>query len=133
MLSGEFERKLRILNRKLRIFCADDADKPAGIHVLTPSGWDQIIGCDKNWVSERAEFDEYGHMLRSGWRRVLRILIQKRFVDRRHAERVFLTHLPYAAQKLVPPKRVVKHDMMDRYVTKYLSYDEAKKFEAARK
>lgn len=114
MMSGEFERNLRKLNHNLRIFCGDDDNKPAGIHILTHDGWEQLMGCDKSWVSERAEFDIYGHMLRSGWRRVLQWLIKNDYVDRRHAERVFHAHLPYA-KKIAVPTRELKHDLIDKY------------------
>lgn len=133
MLSGEFERKLRKLNRKLRVFCGDDDGTPAGIHILTPDGWLQVMGCDKNWVGENVEFNENGRMVRSGWRRILRSLIQKRYVDRRTAERVFNTHLPYAARKIKAPVREVKHDLMDRFIAKYMSSEEIKSFEKGRR
>lgn len=129
MLSGEFERKLRRLNRDLKIYCGDDKTKPAGIYRFKHSqyddltrGYDLVCGVDKNWVGEHAEWRSDGRLARSGWRRVLRILIQQRLIDRRDAEHVFNTHLPYAARKLTPPTRKLSSAISEQLVMKRGSY-----------
>jgi hypothetical protein len=95
MLSGDFERKLRILNRNLRIFCGNDDKRAAGIFIVSRSGeYTEICGADKNYVPEFMEYSEDGHrIVRSGWRRILKILIGKGLVNRFKAEKVFGTHL----------------------------------------
>jgi hypothetical protein len=104
MLSGEFERNLRKLNPKIRIFCGDNDKRPAGVWYYTGQGqYEEICGVDKNFVPELSTFDNKGHILKGGWRRVLRLLINKNLVDRRHAERLFRTHLEYMPNK---PKRL---------------------------
>lgn len=98
MLSGEFERKLRRLNRRLNIFCGDNPRMPAGIWMensAEPDGYEQLCGIDKNYVPEHSEFIEDGSLEKGGWRRVLRYLINRRIVERRYAEKLFSTHLEY--------------------------------------
>lgn len=118
MLSGEFQRKLRSLNRKLRVFCGDSSTTPAGIFLLTPDGYEDIMGVDKNYVPEHSEFNENGSIRKGGWRRVLRLLIQRRLIDRWHAERVFNTHLEYApriprVKRIDPAKK--EQEFLDKY------------------
>ncbi len=117
MLSGEFERKLRKLNNKLRIFCGDDDRRPAGLFTVVRGEYEQICSVDKNWVGEHTQFDAVGHILRAGWRRVLKTLIRQGYVDRFYAERVFNTHLPFAKPRFyAKPKYVApKTDLMEKY------------------
>jgi hypothetical protein len=105
MLSGDFERKLRILNRELRIFCGNDDSKPAGIYHVVRGEYTEICGCDKNWLPEYVQYNEDGSIRRGGWRRVLKILINKDLIDRKEAEKVFQTHLEYKGAQRVLPKR----------------------------
>lgn len=103
MLSGEFERKLKRLNRNIRVWCGD-SNRAAGVYHIDSQGqYNEICGCDKNYLPEHTEFNEKGGILRGGWRRVVRVLIQMKLVDRRHAEKVFQTHFPYAVRKPTPP------------------------------
>lgn len=48
-----------------------------------------ICGVDKGDIPERVIYRNDGTMAKSGWRRTLKILIDKHFVDRRKAEKVF--------------------------------------------
>lgn len=108
MLSGEFQRKLKSLNRELRIWCSDNDHLPAGLFRVVNGEYEQICSVDKQWVGEHTEFHPNGMIKRSGWRRVLRLLIQLRYIDRRQAEKVFQTHLPYATRKLRPPVKKIR-------------------------
>jgi hypothetical protein len=118
MLSGTFERKLRKLNRKLRIFCRDNSGTPAGIFLLTPDGYEDICGIDKNYVPEHSEFNENGTLRKGGWRRVLRLLINRRLVDRFYAEKIFNTHLEY--MPLIPRARRINPEEKKReFLGKY--------------
>lgn len=103
MLAGVFQRNLRKLNPKLRIWCGDDDSKPASIFYVKHGEFEQVCGIDKNWIPENTQFEESGAIKKGGWRRAVRILIQKRLVDRRTAERVFNTHFPYAPRKPKAP------------------------------
>ena len=99
MLAGDFERKLRKLNKKLRIFCGDWDTRPAGIFHVVRGEYTEICGIDKNYVPEYSIMAPHGAHIKGGWRRALRILIRKGLIDRRQAERVFNTHLHYNGPK----------------------------------
>lgn len=123
MLSGEFERKLRKVNGQLRIFCGDDNTKPAGIFRYKRSymddmaaAYDHICGVDKNEVPEYCFVAEDGRILKSGWRRVLRILISQRLIRRRDAERVFGVSLEGPGKTIVIPRKGPKRTLIDKYV-----------------
>ena len=63
----------------------------------------EICGIDKNFVPEKRELWADGRIRKGGWRRVLKILIQRKLVDRRYAEKIFGTHLaftPFDAVKM---------------------------------
>lgn len=116
MLSGEFERKLRRLNPRLHIWCGDNNHLPAGLWIMRNGEWETVCGVDKQWVGEHTQFSPEGFIIRSGWRRVLRILIQQKLIDRRHAERVFNTHLPYNPRnKHKVPVYTPKRKLIDKY------------------
>lgn len=116
MLAGEFARSLRRLNPRLKVWCGDNDRMPASVFIVKNSEFEQLCGCDKNYVPEHTEFDAQGFIKKGGWRRVLRILIQLRLVDRRHAERVFCAHLPYAPRnKHKAPKHAPKRTLIDKY------------------
>lgn len=121
MLSGEFERKLRRLNRRLHIFCGDSSRTPAGVfHEASweEDGYEDICGIDKSFVPEHSEFNENGTMRKGGWRRVLKLLINRRLIERRTAERVFNTHLEY--MPLIPrAKRKNLTDEWRKFQSKY--------------
>lgn len=91
MLAGEFERKLRKLNRNLRVYCSNDDSKAAGLFYNAYGEYIEICGVDKNYVGEQIIWDNMGHIVRSGWRRVLNILISRKLVDKHQAEKVFDT------------------------------------------
>ncbi len=76
-------------------------------------------------------FDDQGFIKKSGWRRVLGILIRQRLVDRFHAERVFGTHLPIAMRNRSDiPAWKPKHKLMDKYIERYLTPEEIKAMES---
>jgi len=97
MLSGELERKLRRISRgKVRIYCGDNENHPAGVYFVEKGEFIEICGIDKNWIPEHRQTYLDGRIKKGGWRRVLKILIQRKLVDRRYAEKVFGTHLAFA-------------------------------------
>jgi hypothetical protein len=111
------------VNPNLRIFCGDDNSKPAGIfrwkrnEIQDEMGaYDHICGIDKNEVPEFAFVTENGSILKSGWRRVLRILIANRIIRQRDAERVFGANLSGRGKTIVIPTRGPKRTLIDKYV-----------------
>lgn len=115
MFAGDFQRKLRRVNPRLKIFCGDDDSKPAGIFTIKrgPYGedlggsYEAICGVDKSIVPEHTVLRADGSIEKSGWRRVLRILIAGGYVDRRTAERVFGCRLGVRTRKPRVPKAVI--------------------------
>ena len=94
MLAGDFARKLRKLNKKLHIFCGNDDARAAGIAIVAPNGEVvEICGADKNYIPEFVSYKEDGRIFKSGWRRVLKILISKGLVNRQQAEKEFGTRV----------------------------------------
>ena len=106
MLAGDFVRKLRILNPELRIACGNDDSKPAGIFWVDRTGTDQsVCGIDKNYIPEWIVWNDDGSIRKGGWRRALKILIDRKLVDRRKAESVFGVDLTYRQPRFVAPVR----------------------------
>jgi hypothetical protein len=94
MLSGAFERKLKKLNKRIKVYCGNDDKYAAGIFVVSPSGeYTEICGADKNYVPEYVMYDETGRIRKSGWRRILKVLISKGLVRKEDAQREFCAHL----------------------------------------
>jgi hypothetical protein len=94
MLSGEFERKLRNLNKRIRIYCGNNDLYAAGIYVVSPAGeYTEICAADKNYVPEFIMYDSTGRIQKSGWRRILKILISKGLVKKQEAQKEFGTRL----------------------------------------
>lgn len=107
MLSGDFARKLRQLNPRIRIY-ATDSNRAAGIFVVSPYGeYVEICAADKNEVPEFVMYSDDGRIQKSGWRRILKILIAKGLVHKHEAEKVFNTHL---SECQTPKRKVVKQD-----------------------
>jgi len=100
MLSGDFERKLRRLNNKLRIFCGDNDKYAAGIFIVSPSGeYTEICGIDKNYIPEFAQYSDDGRIQKGGWRRALKILIEKGLIHKNQAQKEFNAYLYGRAPK----------------------------------
>jgi hypothetical protein len=103
MLSGTFAQKLRKLNKDVRIFCGDDSRRAAGLFIVLPDGeYQEICGVDKNQVPEWAIYDEKGRFIKAGWRRTLKVLIGKKLIDRKKAEKLFNADLSYKLNVFVP-------------------------------
>ena len=101
MTSGDFYRKLKKLNKSLKITCFD-GNKPAGLWLDYLGNYIEICGVDKNTVPMRSIFDEQGHIVKGGWLRVLHILVARKLVDKKQAEKVFDFH--FGLQPIsVPP------------------------------
>lgn len=99
MFPGDFQAKLRKLNKNLFILCGNDDSKPAGLYLKFYDEPIHICGVDRNDIPEFTISDSKGHIIKAGWRRTLNILISKRLIDKKEAQNLFRTEL----------KRGVKH------------------------
>lgn len=128
MLSGEFQRKLKQLNRALHIYCSDDDARPAG--VVVNDGLHEpetICGVSKNWVPEFSTFLPNGAIKTGGWRRVVDILIARGLTSRKRVEQVFGFHYD---SRNKPPKQQVE---LEPWYKQWLEAKEAGKKESIRK
>lgn len=90
MLSGDFERKLKKLNNRIRVFCGNEDIRAAGIYVVTKEGdYLEICATDKNWVPEYPIFRADGGYIKTGWRRTLNVLISRKLFTKEQAQKVF--------------------------------------------
>lgn len=77
MQTGEFAKRLKVLNPRLRVCCFENSEKLAGLYMIDDNNeWFDICGVDKGWVPEYTEWDSSGHIVKSGWRRVYLILLE---------------------------------------------------------
>lgn len=78
MSTYAFQKCMRQLNPKLRI-CCQDTSHAAGLYYIDPvEGYVDVCGVDKKWVPVAAEVDAIGHILKSGWYRVVNILLARK-------------------------------------------------------
>lgn len=78
MMSSDFLKKLKILNPKLKVFSSGNNGRLASIYYIDREGVQDLIGVDKNHVEEYPEYDNQGHLVKGGWRRVcVALLAQK--------------------------------------------------------
>lgn len=112
MHPGDFARNLRILNRNLRIFCGNDDTKPASIYYVKNGEEETVCGIDKNYVPEWIIWNEDGSIAKGGWRRALKILIDKKLINRSKAEKLFRADLSYKQPKFIPQAKVNMEDRL---------------------
>lgn len=105
MLAGEFERKLRKLNRNVRIFCRGNDDRPAGVFIIQNNEYTDICGCDKNYLPQHTIYNSDGSIAKGGWQRVLKILVKKGLADKKKAEKLFRVNLNYKGAIRPIPKQ----------------------------
>jgi len=91
MLSCDFATKICQLNRKLRIACGNNSSRPAGLYIIINGEEVNICGIDKNFIPEYIIYDKIGHIVKSGWRRPIQILIGLKLVNKNKAESLFKT------------------------------------------
>lgn len=94
MMLGEFVRKLRRLNPQLRVYNTGSV-AISGVYLLSHGELEHVCGVDRDDPQEHVSYNADGSIRRGGWRRVLKVLIQKGLIDRWAAERLFNTHLAY--------------------------------------
>lgn len=99
MSTGSFYRCLRSLNSKLRVCSLEGSNHAAGLYFVDPKeGWTNVCGVDKEWVPVTTTVDGVGHILKSGWVRVVRILLARGLTTRAKVQKVwpnfFLSRIP---------------------------------------
>lgn len=87
--TGTFLRALKVLNPRLRVCSFEGSKRLAGLYLLTKQGrHEDICGVDKKIVPAYATFDDGGHIIKSGWRRVFWILVQNGYTSHQLIEKV---------------------------------------------
>lgn len=73
---------LKILNPKLRVCSFENSNRLAGLYLVNKQGkWEDICGVDKNYVPAYTTFDDGGHVVKSGYRRVIWILLAHNYTS----------------------------------------------------
>lgn len=108
MYPGEFYRCIKQLNPHLHICALNQSSHAAGLYFIDPrEGWIQVCGVDKEWVPVATTVDEVGHILKSGWVRVVNILLAQGLTTRAKVQKVwpnfFLSRIPKAEFHNVDP------------------------------
>ena len=125
MYSGEFERCLKQLNPKLRV-CCGETKHAAGLYVLDPmEGYTTICGVDKDFVPVATTVDEVGHILKSGWYRVVRILLNRGYTTPDRVQGIW----PNFFLSRVPKAEWQQFDPILNKVQTYASEEEARRGE----
>jgi len=106
--TGDFQKCIKQLNPKLRICSLEGSKNAAGLYYIDPrEGWISICGVDKGYVPVATTVDEVGHILKSGWVRVVRILLAQKYTTPDKVRRVwpnfFLSRIPKAEFQNVDP------------------------------
>jgi hypothetical protein len=96
MIYGIFKEKLHKLNPRLKVFENCEPEKnPWGLYLVSPFGTEikHICGVSvrNGFIYELTERRWDGYILRQGWRRILKILLTKKLIDKKKAESLFST------------------------------------------
>ena len=125
MYGGEFQKCLKQLNPKLRICCLE-TNRAAGIYYIDPQeGYIQVCGVDKGWVPVATTVDEVGHILKSGWYRVVTILLSQGLTTPEKVRKVW----PNFFLSRIPKAEWYNFDPIVRKIGKFVSEEEDKRGE----
>jgi|SRR5579864_279778 len=123
LYGSEFQRCLRTLNPKLRI-CCGETDHAAGIYYIDPmEGYIQVCGVDKGWVPVATTVDDVGHILKSGWYRVVKILLSQNLTTPQLVQKVW----PGFFLSRVPKAEWYNSDAIVRKIGKFVTEEENKR------
>lgn len=103
MEPGVFARKLRYLNPKLKVYCGNDDSRPAGLYYVKAGEYTEVCSVDKQEVPKYIQFDSIGRITKGGWLRTIRLLVGKKLVNRREAEKSFKCNVFEENTKWVDP------------------------------
>lgn len=124
MLSGDFVRCLHKLNPKLKVCSLNNSSHAAGLYYIDPEeGYVAVCGVDKNYLPERTEVDQVGHILKSGWRRVVNILLSRGLTTREKVKRVW----PSFFEQHMPPVSFSNDDPIQKMICQYETDEENKR------
>lgn len=124
MLSGDFQKAVRKLNPSLRICSLESSKNAAGLYYIDPfEGYIAVCGVDKNYLPERTEIDEVGHILKSGWRRVVNILLARKLTTQEKVKRVW----PSFFEQHSPPVAFCNDDPIQKKIWQYETDEENKR------
>lgn len=105
---GEFYRCIKQLNPKLHICSLEGSAHAAGLYYIDPrEGYISICGVDKHYVPVATTVDEVGHILKSGWYRVVRILLKEGLTTPDKVKKVwpnfYMSRIPKAEFQNIDP------------------------------
>jgi len=124
MLSGDFQKAVRKLNPSLRICSLENSNHAAGLYYIDPyEGYIAVCGVDKNYLPERTEVDEVGHILKSGWRRVVNILLARKLTTRERVKKIW----PSFFEQHIPPVSFCNDDPVQKKIWQYETDEENKR------
>lgn len=123
--TGLFVRALKRLNPALRVCSFEGSKRLAGLYLINKRGeWEDICGVDKQIVPAYATFDDGGHIIQSGWRRVFHILYQNGYTTRAQVRTVcrgFFDYRAMAADRFVGG---IAGDPIENKMLKYMKESE---------
>jgi hypothetical protein len=122
--TGTWVRCLKRLNPALRVCSFGHNNRLAGLYIITKQGeWEDICGVDKQEVPAYATFDDGGHVIKSGWRRVIHILYGNGYTSRAQINKVcpgFFDSRAMAADRFVGG---IAGDPIENLLQKYANDD----------
>jgi hypothetical protein len=106
--TGDFYRCMKQLNHNLRICSIDGSGHAAGLYYIDDrEGYTAICGVDKGYVPVTTMVDEVGHILKSGWVRVVRLLLARGLTSVAQVQKVwpnfFLSRIPKTEFQNIDP------------------------------
>lgn len=110
MFASDFQQKLKKLNSKLRIYCGDSDKHPASLFYVQNGEEITVCGIDKNELPRTVIYDNKGHIIKSGWERVLNILVYRRLTTKQRAEKIFNCHL------YKTPEPIIEDDEIQKFI-----------------
>lgn len=108
LYTGDFYRCIKQLNSKLRICSIEGSNHSAGLYYIDErEGYISVCGVDKKYVPVCTQVDEVGHIIQSGWVRVVRVLLAQGLTTTAKVRAVwpnfFLSRIPKAEFQNVDP------------------------------
>jgi hypothetical protein len=124
MYGGEFKKCLKQLNPKLRICCLENSNHAAGIYYIDPvEGYISVCGVDKGFIPVATTVDDVGHIIKSGWHRVVKILLANSLTTPRQVQKVW----PNFFLSRVPKAEWYNSDSIVRKIGKFVTEEEDKR------
>ena len=82
MYCGDLLRKLKKLNSNLGVFVKDNSSHFPGVYFIDPFEGYMVIGAiNRNYIPEYSTYDNSGHLIDAGWRRIITMIASYRTLD----------------------------------------------------